>query len=317
METKVFQDVQVKGLEDFQVEALISTERRDRGGDILLADGMKITGRPVVLMFHGQGSMGQEPIAKTIFIKKTDKPKKGIMARIQFFADDVGKRLWRKVVEGFLVNWSIGWIPLKWEYRTEPDGTQTRVVSEWELLELSPVAVGMNPEAQTIFPKSVWFKFVGEGVETKGYQSYLPMRTGNSARLEDLLPPNIIKELFERHIRVRIVPSLEKGQWAHYNVDTDEIQVTASADRYAMVAYYSKALNSTVEPEAAFVPTIFHEMAHWESRRRLNAARDSEGARQEAEAEANDYAARRFLDWKISLWDQLDYQQWKAGLSVG
>jgi len=312
MERKVFSDVETKGLEDLQVEALISTERRDRGGDVLLAGGMKITGRPVVLMAHGTGPMGQEAIAKPIFIKKTDTPKKGILARIQFFPDDVGKRLWKKIVEGYLVNWSIGWLPLKWDYRTEPGGERTRIVSEWELLELSPVAVPMNPEAQTIFQKSAWFKWVrpGDAVQ-KGYRALtLPKAT----KLEDLLPPRILQELYEKHVHCRVVPSLERGQWAHYNIDTDEILLSAEADREQMAAYYSKALGLKVEPEEAFLPVIFHELHHWEERRRLNTGKDSEGERREAEARANRYAARRFLDWKINLWMKADYQRWKAGL---
>jgi len=312
MERKVFSDVETKGLEDLQVEALISTEKRDRGGDVLLAGGMRITGRPVVLMAHGTGAMGQEPIAKPIFIKKTDTPKKGILARIQFFPDDVGKRLWKKIVEGYLVNWSIGWLPLKWDYRTEPGGERTRIVSEWELLELSPVAVGMNPEAQTVFAKSASFKWVrpGEALQ-KGYG---PLALAKPRELQDILPPRILQELYERHVRLRIVPFLEQGQWAHYNVDTDEILLNGSADRQAMATYYSNLLGTTVEPEAAFVPLIFHEFHHWNRRRHLDAIKDSEPARAEAEQEANAHMGKRFLDWKTSLWDQEDYAKWKAGL---
>jgi len=312
MERKVFSDVETKGMDDFQVEALISTERRDRGGDILLADGMKITGTPVVLMAHGTGPMGQEPIAKPIFIKKTDTPKKGILARIQFFPDDVGKRLWKKIVEGYLVNWSIGWLPLKWDYRTEPGGERTRIVSEWELLELSPVAVGMNPEAQTVFAKSAWFKWVrpGEALQ-KGYG---PLTLPKATKLQDLLPPCILQELYEKHVRCRVVPSVEKGRFAEYDIDRDEILLNGGADREAMASYYSRLLGRQVEAEAAFVLTIFHELAHWDRRKHLDAIKDCEPARAEAEREANAYAAKRFLDWKISPWDQQDYQQWKERL---
>jgi hypothetical protein len=115
------------------------------------ADGMKMTGRPVVLLIHGFTQMGSEPIAKPIYIKQGEfKKKKGIEAKTQFFPDDLGKRLWAKTTQGYMPNWSIGYIPLKWEFEKDgKSGDTVRHVTEWELLEYSPVGVPMNPDAQT------------------------------------------------------------------------------------------------------------------------------------------------------------------------
>jgi len=137
---------------DLTVTHFISTERRDRGGDILLADGMVMEGRPVVLHTHGYGPMGQEPIAKPLSIGKGDfKGRKGITAKTQFFPDETGKRLFAKTTHGFMPSWSIGWRPIKWEMQRDNDtGEVTRLVKKWELLEYSLVGVPMQPDAQTI-----------------------------------------------------------------------------------------------------------------------------------------------------------------------
>lgn len=156
-----------------QIDAIISTETRDRQGDILLVDGMREpAGRVVVLMSHGMGPTGMEPVAKVLNLDKVRlNGKKGIRARIQFFPDSTGVRLYEKVRDSYMPNFSIGWIPYHWEHRTESDGSMTRVVTDWEILELSPVAVSANPEAQYI-PGSAksWFKFLAAGETAPGYK---------------------------------------------------------------------------------------------------------------------------------------------------
>ena len=145
---------------DLTVVHFISTETRDRGGDIMRVDGMRIRGRPVVLMAHGMSKYGQEPIAKPIWIRKGEfKDKRGILAKTQFFPDEDGTRLWMKATQGYMPNWSIGFIVLKWE--DHKDGKGGRDITEWELLEYSPVGVPMNPEAQTLekTQANIWFKF--------------------------------------------------------------------------------------------------------------------------------------------------------------
>jgi len=141
---------------DLTVVHFISTERRDRGNDVLYADGMTMQGKPVVLFQHGQGSPGSEPIAKPLWIKKGEfNGKSGIKAKTQFYPDDLGKRLWKKTTEGYMPNWSVGWRPIRQESKTERDGTLVRHVYEWELLEYSIVAVPMQADAQTMGDKVV------------------------------------------------------------------------------------------------------------------------------------------------------------------
>ena len=152
MERKTFTaEIKEFNEKDLSVVHFISTELPDRGGDILYADGMVMTGRPVVLFQHGFGSAGSEPIAKPIWIKSgTFKNRKGIQAKTQFYPDELGKRLFEKTTKGYLPNWSIGWIPLRHEIKTNSQGVVMRHVYEWELLEYSLVAVPMQPDAQTL-----------------------------------------------------------------------------------------------------------------------------------------------------------------------
>ena len=149
IERKVFAaEIKAHDKENLIVEHFISTETPDRGGDIVRASGMRVKGKPVVLLGHGRGSMGSEPIAKPLSITRdTYKGKPGIFARTQFFPDDTGKRLFEKTIGGFMPNWSIGFMAIK---SMDIDGGMGRDIKEWELLEYSLVGVPMNPEAQTM-----------------------------------------------------------------------------------------------------------------------------------------------------------------------
>jgi len=176
-ETKVF-DAEVKEFseKDLTVTHFISTEKKDRGGDIMRVDGMKIRGRPVVLLAHGYSEMGQEPVAKPLSIKKGEfKGNKGIVAKTQFYPDEIGRRLWEKTTQGYMPNWSIGFIPLKKIVipNKDPEGWAGRDITEWELLEYSPVGVPMNPDAQTPDKSAEmsWFKFIEGGDLTSEYKA--------------------------------------------------------------------------------------------------------------------------------------------------
>lgn len=148
---KIF-DSEVKSFDEksLTVEHFISTEQVDRGKEVMRADGMRIKGKPVVLLQHGRTALGAEPIAKPVWIKKgTFKNKKGIIAKTKYFDDETGKRLWRKATEGFMPNWSIGYDVLN--YQIKKDFVD---ILEWDLLEYSQVGVPMNPDAQMIYSKS-------------------------------------------------------------------------------------------------------------------------------------------------------------------
>jgi len=157
MEHKIFQaEVKEANEADLTVTHFISTQHRDRGGDILYAGknergkGMVVNGRPVCLLLHGfNPSLGSEPVAKPVWIKQGEfKGKPGVEVKTQFYPDETGRRLWGKTSQGFMPNWSVGWDPIIHEVKTEKNGEQTRHCYEWELYEYSPVGVSMNPFAQ-------------------------------------------------------------------------------------------------------------------------------------------------------------------------
>jgi len=191
MEHKTF-SAEVKQFDDANliVEHFISTENRDRGGDTMRAAGMRINGKVVVLLAHGFSNLGQEPIAKPLKIwPDSFKGSPGICARTQFYdgshltpPDNTGRKLYEKSRDGFMPNWSIGYIPLKWEDSKGPHGESFRDVHEWELLEYSPVGVPMNPDCQTaekcggLCQKKAWFKVLPETamIFTKSFDHYRP-----------------------------------------------------------------------------------------------------------------------------------------------
>jgi hypothetical protein len=162
---------------DLTVTHFISTERIDRGNEVLYADGMKMDGKPVVLFQHGWSETGWEPIAKPLWIKPGRfNGKKGIQAKTQFWPDELGKRLWQKTTQGFMPNWSVGWRPLREEGKADKTGKMVRHVYEWELVEYSIVGVPMQPDAQTLdkglaegtILGSVQFKVLTEKEERRG-----------------------------------------------------------------------------------------------------------------------------------------------------
>jgi hypothetical protein len=135
----------------------ISTETQDSGGDVMVAKGMVIRGKPVVLFQHGQDPVfGNEPIAKALsIVPGENEGKVGILATTKFFDDRkltiptcVGQRLYEKAKDDTMPNWSIGFNSIK---ATPIKGG--RRVDEWELHEYSQVAVGMNKEATTLAMK--------------------------------------------------------------------------------------------------------------------------------------------------------------------
>jgi hypothetical protein len=137
------------------IEHFISTETQDDGGDIMLADGMKVRGKPVVLFQHGlDPKFGNEPIAKVLDVRVgLHDGKKGLIAKTQYYdgrhltpPDSTGVRLYEKARDDIMPNWSIGYDSKK----SEPTKNGGRIVSEWELHEYSQVGVGMNSEACVI-----------------------------------------------------------------------------------------------------------------------------------------------------------------------
>jgi len=147
----------VKAFDDdkLTVEHFISTEGKDRGGDIMLADGMMIDGEVVVLFQHGYDPLyGKMPIAKPLGFRPgvNKKGDKGIIATTQFPDDEDGRKLYNRIKSGYLKSWSIGYEPMAGEYSQLEGGGL--LVKKWQLFEYSAVAVPMNADC-TNLPEDV------------------------------------------------------------------------------------------------------------------------------------------------------------------
>ncbi len=137
-------DVQLR--EESEIVMTITTETRDREGDIIRASGWRLDRymrNPVVLWAHQHAT---PPVAKA---KQIEPQGDRLVAIAEFVPEDtpvVGplatalKRLYR---DGFMRGVSVGFLPLKW--RQMPDGGREFI--EQELLEFSFVPVPANPEA--------------------------------------------------------------------------------------------------------------------------------------------------------------------------
>jgi len=149
MERKTFEtEIKASNDQDLTLEHFVSTEERDRDGDIMRADGMRIVGKPVVLHSHGRGPLGTEPIAKALSIAAGSVGKrKGILAKTQFFPDEIGRRLYQKAKDGYAPNWSVGYIVEKSKDILKDGRMDGREIEKWQLLEYSMVGVPMNPGA--------------------------------------------------------------------------------------------------------------------------------------------------------------------------
>lgn len=149
--------------EKMTIEHFISSDRQDYIGDIMKADGMVIVGKPVVLLHHGKGFMGGEPIAKPLWIRKGILKKRkgsseqGIEANTKFFDDEqgIGRRLYQKTKEKYMPNWSIGYKAIPGKIKSNPNGRY--IFEKWILLEYSLVGIGENPDAIT--------KELGDGIQ--------------------------------------------------------------------------------------------------------------------------------------------------------
>lgn len=137
-------------------EVMISTEGKDRQGDIVRASGGKLDNylkNPVILWSH---NYGDPPVAKALTLETVAGV--GIKAQFQFpdwgvsEQADLIHRLW---AGGFLNATSIGFMPLKampMEPK-EPWGSQDFL--EWELLEFSIVPVPANADALRLSVKQL------------------------------------------------------------------------------------------------------------------------------------------------------------------
>lgn len=139
--------------EERSVTQYISTKDEDRGNDVMIPDGVKLTNykvNPIVLWGHNQREL---PIAKALWTKPDAK---GVLSKAQFAKHQFAEDAWQLVKDKFVNATSIGYVPLKEESKETGKFREIwgmkipitkRIIHEWELLEWSYVNVPMNPKA--------------------------------------------------------------------------------------------------------------------------------------------------------------------------
>ena len=199
----------------------ISKNSVDRGGDIVLPEGIKITNyrkNPIVLFNHHPFY----PIAHNGWLKTKDG---GKLAFTEFgtttFADDIFQLNIEKVLNG----WSIGFIPNKWDF---DEKSKVTTYTDIELLEYSSVSLPMNQDAVTEGLKMVKSDVVKnilsearENFEIKkivsSLQGDIKTLQENYSSLMEHSGPNVLKDLEKLEIEMlefrnqinRILKSME------------------------------------------------------------------------------------------------------------
>ena len=148
------------------VISFINMETVDRDNEIIDPEGAVLTyfrKNPVVPYGHDYRGL---PMAKNMWIKKTTnkKGKKGLLAKTVFLKrPSINEELYHLYSDDVagtgpaLKGWSIGFIPLKWEFlekksdvdETEHDTRPRKKYTKWELLEYSGVMLPSCREALT------------------------------------------------------------------------------------------------------------------------------------------------------------------------
>lgn len=132
------------------VSAVISTDRRDRDGEVLLPAGCMLDDyrrNPVVMWAHDYSG---EPLGKCLEIERN---KDAVWALIQFADTPRGLEVFKLYQSGVLNAFSVGFSPAdsKWREATPEDTRRwpgvKRVYYRWSLLEISCVPVPANGDA--------------------------------------------------------------------------------------------------------------------------------------------------------------------------
>ena len=123
------------------MEAVISTGRPDRDGDVVEPSGWVLENflrNPVVLWLHDLS----KPVGRCVDLRRTPE---GLVAVTEFAKTPLAEEIWALYRDGFLRAWSVSFLALEWE----PLPSGGRRFLKQELLEYSAVSVPANPEALT------------------------------------------------------------------------------------------------------------------------------------------------------------------------
>lgn len=131
--------LEVDSADEQIVGGFISTENRDRHGDIVSPDGCDTTQLQVLLEGHDH----DKPVGRLIDVERRPE---GIYARFKVIADDC----WKKVKAGLYPAFSIGFIPKQ----AEPLKDGGWLYKACEVIETSLVAIPSNRESQILEVRS-------------------------------------------------------------------------------------------------------------------------------------------------------------------
>lgn len=139
-------------VDSYGLIARINSAEVDRHDTVVLPEGIDAAAfvkNPVVLWEHGQSARGNLPVASVTELQQSED---AIDAHMTFDGqDDFAVELLKKYRRGFLRGFSVGFIPHAHEVRkigfAGEEKRDTLVFTDWELVELSCVAVPSNPEA--------------------------------------------------------------------------------------------------------------------------------------------------------------------------
>lgn len=126
---------------------------------------------PVVLAFHDD----ERIIARCLWLKFSDE---GIIAKFQFRDSPLSNDIFSLYKEGFLTSWSIGFLPVSWNYEEE-DGIEIIHITKWTLLEVSAVSIPMDANAITLA--------IGQGMVHDSYLIQSVKNSIDSYNLENIL----------------------------------------------------------------------------------------------------------------------------------
>ena len=113
-----------------------------------------------------------------------------------------------------------------------------------------------------------------------------------------LLPPALLVEEMTRHgiEEVRVAPLL--GLLAICDVDTGIITLAPDIDREKVAQRFSRLWCCLVDPRDVYLCILWHEIGHFKEKDRLRKDPSHWEVRQEAEISANEFARKRFEEWK-------------------
>jgi uncharacterized protein len=141
-------DVEIKEVDESTRSfwAIASTETEDRDRDIIRIDGWDLKNfkkNPAGLWSH---NYYEHPHFKAEKIK-IDKNTKQLLFKPIFDTHDKANISYNQYKNGFLSMFSVGFNPIKYEFRNPDEWFSGREFTKQELLEISCVAVPANPEA--------------------------------------------------------------------------------------------------------------------------------------------------------------------------